>query len=104
MSGTTIPWTANEAGWVCSLLQPEYFEWAWILQEVRGARNVFFQCGFVTIIEDDLWKSTYCLHLKAVNEAMTRAIFQSEWTTALVQVYLIGQTTSRQDDLAYSEL
>jgi hypothetical protein len=90
VSESVCTWTTEEYECVNSLFQRPYFERAWILQEIRLAKDILFQCGNATIVEDDLWQSVLCLRLKAHNKS--RIPYQlSEWNLALKLVIYIAQ-------------
>lgn len=55
------PWTFEQARSVHFILIRPFFERAWIVQEIRLARRVLFQCGTRTLSEDDFWTAVMSL-------------------------------------------
>lgn len=55
------PWTIEQARSVYFILIRPFFERAWIVQEIRLARRVLFQCGTRTLSEDDFWTAVMSL-------------------------------------------
>jgi hypothetical protein len=75
-----------------------------MLQEIQLANSVIVQCGFATMREDELWKSTFYWKLKVFSEDMARGLSRTTWNRALENVRLIGRVSSRQDGMTYAEL
>jgi hypothetical protein len=86
----TFPWTNDEAAAVFSLLVRPYFERAWVAQELRLAKYVFFQCGKDTIPERSLWVSAKLLDS---NFKLNAGITSFErWSQARGRVFLLADT------------
>ena len=76
-----IPWTTQKYKAILFLLARPYFRRAWIVQEIQLAKRVVFQCGFVTLNEDDLWKAVICLNPKQLPKGTK--IARGDWIASL---------------------
>lgn len=84
----SFPWTKEDAKAVFFLLVRPYFGRAWIAQELRLAKHVFFQCGEVTIPESCLWVSMKLLNR---NSKLNAGIISPErWFEAHKRVFLLA--------------
>lgn len=89
-----VPWTDEEARAIVSVLARSYFERAWIVQEIRLAKHVFFQCGERIISEKYLWTSAMALNGRYRIEA---AEFSFErWQEARQRLFLLANGRMRK--------
>jgi hypothetical protein len=101
----SLPWTIEEARAIYFVLIRPYFERAWVVQEIRLARHVYFQCGEDTISENSLWVVMMGLNRKckmSVGFISSEAWFKARqriWYLALSRMQRTNETilTLRQN-------
>jgi hypothetical protein len=86
--GGHLKWTADDYQSVYSVLIRPYFRRAWILQEIRLARRVLFQCGFTMFVEDDFWTAIYYLSQKSGPKTSAPGYWQRAIKDTLKLAYL----------------